>query len=342
MMKKVLQKRDLVKLFDTMKAAGKLYGLASEDGRYLFKEVNDLLEPGCDYWQTILPPKKYFLPQIETLLSYRKDGWDANQPAFDRTKFVVWGIRPCDIHAVNLLDRIFEADNPDSHYLTRRKNAMIVGFTCQTPCDERAFCADIGTLDVKTGFDFLLTDIGDRYLVMVGTEAAEKIEQKLPAFADAAPADEKKLGDVAAARVKAFAKRLKTAVEELPLLFKGSANNPLWEAEGKRCLGCGSCNLVCPTCYCFDVQDKNEVNLAGGERVRKWDGCMLKDFTRVAGGEVFRHSKAGRLKHRWHRKFDYLMTKWGQSNCVGCGRCGRACLVNINPIDIVNGLAGKS
>jgi ferredoxin len=338
---KTINKKDIGMLFEELKKDRRMYGLVNEYDRFLFKEVETLSDPGADYKHTVLPPKKYFLPQIETLIRYQKDGWKENEAVAAKEKFVVWGARPCDIHAINLLDKIFEADNADSQYLNRRKNGMVVGVTCQAPCDDKCFCYDIGTLDVDSGYDFLLTDTGATFVVAVGTDAAEKIAKKL-GMKDAAAEETKKLDEMKKNREKVFTKKLKTEVNLLPLLFKGGDANPLWEELGKKCLACGSCNLVCPTCYCFDVLDKNEVNLQGGERVRRWDGCMLKDFTLVAGNEVFRKTKAGRLKHRWHRKFDYLMTKWGQSNCVGCGRCGRACLVDINPIDIVNGLSAKN
>lgn len=339
---KSIGKKDIGKLFDEMKKEGRMYGLVNEYDRFLFREVDALSDPGAEYKHTILPPKKYFLPQVETIIKYKKNGWDANQAVKSAEKFVVWGARPCDIHAINLLDKIFAADNPDSQYLNRRKNGMVVGVTCQSPCDDKCFCYDIGTLDVAEGYDFLLTDLGAAFLVAVGTPAAEKIAKRLDVLKDASADETRKLDEIKRSRDKVFQKKLKTDVNQLPLLFKGGDAKPMWEDLGKKCLGCGSCNLVCPTCYCFDVLDKNEVNLQAGERIRKWDGCMLKDFTLVAGNEVFRKTKAGRLKHRWHRKFDYLMTKWGQSNCVGCGRCGRACLVDINPIDIVNGLTAKN
>jgi len=98
---------------------------------------------------------------------------------------------------------------------------------------------------------------------------------------------------------------------------------------------------VCPTCYCFDVSDELDLNLQGGKRTRKWDACMLSDFAVVAGGENFRHSATERLQHRINRKFNYLMRKHERSVCVGCGRCVRACLADINPQTIAETIADE-
>ena len=99
--------------------------------------------------------------------------------------------------------------------------------------------------------------------------------------------------------------------------------------------------MVCPTCYCFDVADELALNLKKGERIRRWDACMLSDFAVVAGGENFRPKAKERLKHRIMRKFNYLMKKHGEAVCVGCGRCVRACLADISPKKITETLTGE-
>jgi ferredoxin len=110
----------------------------------------------------------------------------------------------------------------------------------------------------------------------------------------------------------------------------------VWDKHVTRCFSCGTCNLVCPTCYCFDVIDDLDLDVASGSRTRTWDGCMLPHFASVAGGHNFRPEPAGRQRHRVKRKFEYLPGKHGQGAvCVGCGRCGRQCTANIDIYDIV-------
>jgi formate hydrogenlyase subunit 6/NADH:ubiquinone oxidoreductase subunit I len=106
----------------------------------------------------------------------------------------------------------------------------------------------------------------------------------------------------------------------------------------EKCVGCGTCNLVCPTCYCFDVEDEVDVSLEGGSRHRHWDGCMLREFSAVAGGEVFRKNLAARQRHRVYRKFKYISDTTGEPWCVGCGRCTAFCTAGISIVNMVNRL----
>ena len=117
-------------------------------------------------------------------------------------------------------------------------------------------------------------------------------------------------------------------------------NHPVWEEKAKTCFSCGSCNLVCPTCYCFNVKDDMNWDLKTGKRQRSWDGCLLDTFTEVAGGHEFRKNRANRIRHRLYRKGMYVPAKiGGQIACVGCGRCVGACLTDIaNPVAIYNRL----
>jgi ferredoxin len=134
-------------------------------------------------------------------------------------------------------------------------------------------------------------------------------------------------------------RKLKPKLVDLPKLLKKNYDSKVWEEHGAKCFSCGSCNMVCPTCYCFDVRDCMELNLRHGDRSRFWDGCMLTDFTKVASGEIFREGRGARLRHRTYRKDLYLFEKWGRPFCTGCGRCGTACLTKIvDPLDIENEL----
>ena len=112
----------------------------------------------------------------------------------------------------------------------------------------------------------------------------------------------------------------------------------VWAETADACVGCGTCNLVCPTCYCFDVEDTVDVTVTHGSRERAWDGCMLRRFSEVAGGEVFREDTAARQRHRVYRKFKYISDQTSQPWCVGCGRCMQACTAGISIVQIVNRL----
>ena len=135
------------------------------------------------------------------------------------------------------------------------------------------------------------------------------------------------------------ARRIGFRPTELPRLLRRSFEHGIWAEQARKCLSCGSCNLVCPTCYCFDVKDDVDISLKTGNRYRTWDGCVLEDFAKVAGDENFREERLQRYRHRFYRKGMYLYDKYGQIACVGCGRCASACLPDIaDPIAVYNAL----
>jgi sulfite reductase subunit B len=128
--------------------------------------------------------------------------------------------------------------------------------------------------------------------------------------------------------------------EKLLRLLQDNYDDPYWESRSETCLSCGSCVMVCPTCFCFDVQDDVALSLKEGERYRRWDGCMLVDFAKVGTGENFRHDKASRFRHRILRKGKYILERYGMVGCVGCGRCAIACLAEIaSPLESFNAIA---
>jgi len=128
---------------------------------------------------------------------------------------------------------------------------------------------------------------------------------------------------------------------EIPGLMERSDKSLIWEEKASKCLSCGTCIMVCPTCFCFDVWDEVELDLLHGERLRRWDGCLLQDFAKVAGGENFRESKTSRYRHRFFRKGLYLFRVLDDIACVGCGRCSTGCLADIaDPVDVLNSLNG--
>jgi len=154
----------------------------------------------------------------------------------------------------------------------------------------------------------------------------------------AEPEDISRLNAVLNEKWPRFSYRLDFDVSDLPSLLSVSMKSSIWAQLGERCLACASCTNVCPTCYCFDVRDEVEIDLQHGQRVRVWDSCQLDEFATVAGGHNFRKSKAMRQRHRFMRKGKYIYDAYGYMGCVGCGRCARACLVNINPVSVFNEL----
>ncbi len=227
----------------------------------------------------------------------------------------------------------------DPNYAARRHNTVIIGADCLNP-SPKSFASSMGTNTTETGFDLLLTDIGSGYVVNIGSTKGEELLAKYGRVREPTGeeiARQKTLRDEAAAKYKSY---LDVPRERLPKLLEEAWDDIYWETKSKSCLSCGSCVMVCPTCFCFDVQDDVALNLKDGERVRQWDGCVLVDFAKVATGENFRHDKASRFRHRIYRKGKYVLEKYGRFGCVGCGRCTTACLPDIaSPLEAFNALA---
>ena len=133
--------------------------------------------------------------------------------------------------------------------------------------------------------------------------------------------------------------RLNCTPQDLPGLLARSYDHPIWGERAAQCFSCGSCTMVCPTCYCFNVEDQVVWDLQQGERVRTWDSCQLHNFAEVAGGHNFRRNAEERFRHRFYRKGKYLWDRMQQIACVGCGRCITACPAKIaNPVEVYNAL----
>jgi ferredoxin len=290
-----------------------------------------------DYAPTVLSPKKFFFPQEEVFLEYTADG--TLTPKIDASPLVLFGIHPCEANAIKIMDEAFAESNGDPNYLAKREASVVICLDCKEVCDENAFCYNVKSNYADAGYDLMLHEVDGNYAITVNTDKGKTFADTYfsPKAADAGAVEQfQQAKKEAFQQYPAFSK-----LDSLPEVFEANKDHPVWKEEAEKCLSCGSCIMVCPTCYCFDVADELALNLQKGQRIRRWDACMLGGFASVGSGENFREDKEERLKHRIYRKFDYLMTKHGQSVCVGCGRCVRACLADISPKKIVEALTGE-
>jgi ferredoxin len=310
----------------------------AKEPQFAFEPLDDPLDVRLDYNITILPPKTALQPPRERLVRIQFEGEPIVEPVLDAVPTVLFGVHTCDLHAVPMLDRAFSVDYPDAHYLERRKNTLIVSLECLSPCDEHSFCKDMGTMAADNGYDLHLTDIGSAYAIDVGTEAGAALLDTYEGAKTAEDGETGLLQEALSAKWPRFRNRLTFDSSELPSVLAAGYNHPVWKALGERCLACGSCTNVCPTCYCFNVADSIELSQTAAVRTRNWDSCQLEEFALVASGENFREARSARQRHRMMRKGKYLRERFGTTGCVGCGRCIRACLVHINIVDTYNAI----
>jgi sulfhydrogenase subunit beta (sulfur reductase) len=338
---KIMPKAALPHWVERLNQQYRVVGPKQQHGQYLFGEVETADDLHLQYPSSILPPKKYLVPQREVLLSYRLDGSYINAP-IDPQPTVVLGVHTCDIHAIKLYDRIFSQGFQDQHYRAHRENTFLVSIECLHPCSEHAFCRDMDTLSVSDGFDLHMIDLGDTYALRIGTEKGSDLLKGFHHVFDALPGDIERLNETLGEKWPRFPYKLDFDVHEMPALLSAGFTSDLWDELGAECLGCGACTQVCPTCYCFDVTDEADLLLETGQRVRQWDSCQIHPFAMVAGGHNFREQLAARQRHRFMRKGKYQMDAYDMVGCVGCGRCARACLVHITPVNVFNELQRRS
>jgi sulfite reductase subunit B len=317
-------------------------GVKSKQGKFAYATISDVRELCMDYNVTINPPTKYFLPAKEILLKYKLGENGGAEPVKSTNPRVLVGVHPYDIRAIELIDSVYTTINPDPNYLARRNSTAIIGVDCLNP-SPKSFAPSMGTNVTESGFDLMLTDIGNSYVATIGSKKGADLLRK---YAEVREATLEELGKQKEARDKAltrFKQELLVPRERMPRILEENYDNPYWESRSKTCFSCGSCVMVCPTCFCFDVKDEVSLNLKDGDRYRQWDGCMLTDFAKIATGENFRPDRTSRFRHRIFRKGKYLLEKYGIVGCVGCGRCTTACLVDIaSPVEAFNSIVESS
>jgi len=314
-------------------------GVKEKKHRFVFAPLENSDELRLDYDVTILPPKKYFLPQIERLMDFDLSKTFSVKESKPEKNRIIIGVHPYDIIAIEQTDKLYLDSQKDDFYKNRRDNTIIIGSDIQNVSD-RSFAASMNTNVTDSGFDLLLTDIGSKYAITVGTKKGKDLLNKYAEIRDARNSDIKKIEKTRNLVSSQYKKEVKIPKEEWSKYLVENYYNTIWESRSDKCLECSSCTMVCPTCFCYDVKDEVSLNLKNGERVRTWDGCLLKDFTKIGSGETFRKDKKDRFRHRFYRKGNYLPERYGFVACVGCGRCGIACLPDIaDPCDLINELS---
>ncbi|MGA9750908.1 MAG: 4Fe-4S dicluster domain-containing protein [Acidobacteriota bacterium] len=287
------------------------------------------------YDTTEFSAKTYFLPFREKLSTYRFSDGDWEQEIRYRAEpRALIGLHACDINALLRLDKVFARDwYPSPYYLSRRRNTFILGID-HDPC-EGAFCRSLGTDTVTHGFDLFLTDIGESYFAAVGSDRGLSLIDRFGA---------QPITDEDSHRYVAERKRIAALMENglnlnnLPNLLDIEFKSPIWEKWGAKCLSCGTCAMVCPTCYCHGVYERISMDFQEGAKIRQLHACTLVDFAVVAGGHNFRPTPESRLKYRYYHQHRGFVEQHEEPKCVGCNRCGRACLAGIAPVDVIREL----
>lgn len=332
---RIMNQAEIIRFVRSLLQAYDVVAPRRKKGRIILDNLSDAADLELEFPPAVHSPKKFLFPHWDELFRFKLDGNVLLEAETAAPPRIIFGMHPCDLHAVKILDDCLFEGETDSAYRAKREATLLIGVDCVP--DEHCFCTSLGTDRVASGFDLFFHRRDGNYLVQTGSEQGRQL------LADHAPLTMAGPHEAPLAlQVKQCESRLLFPTESLPLLMKDAYEDPIWKKLGSDCLGCGSCTLLCPSCYCFNVQDKLELNLKEGQRVRTWDSCQFDQFAKVNGGDNFRSSQSDRQRHRFYRKYKYLWDQHQRTACVGCGRCSRECLAKIKPTEVLNQIFSQS
>ena len=330
-----IKKSNLAALFAKIAEANDLYLPVKAAGKTKFAAWNADAEVDLDTLKTVKSAKDAFFPQSEGLYSCEKrDGKISITSEKLRSEpFVIFGIRGCDVKAIDVLDRVFLSDPVDSYYAARREHGILVSLACGAP-EVSCFCKTFGIDAAAPAGDVVTWMVGDELYWDAKTAKGEALTAQVRDL----------LTEGDSAVVEAEQQNIRAIYEKLPNgelsldgwgaeAAKTRFDSPIWEQLYKPCLACGTCTFVCPTCQCYDIKDYYTGN--GVKRYRCWDSCMYSDFTMMAHGNN-RTSQMQRFRQRFlHKLAYYPANNDGMFSCVGCGRCVDKCPSKLNIVKVI-------
>ncbi len=290
-----------------------IYAPVGKEGKTDFKRINSVDEISMEHIQTTQSAKAIAFPRTEKLFSYKREKGDVTLQDYNPDlipETVVFGLHPCDALGFKPLSGIFNWDTPDKPFNERMKRTTLVSMSC-SKSDEYCFCTSVNGGPGNTdGSDILLTHIKEGYLVEILTDKGKALVDKYSDLFENAP-DVNKNDYLANVPVR-------FSLEELHGKLSNMFESEVWKMQSERCLGCGACAFVCPTCACFDIQEDTKGN--EGNRLRCWDSCGFSLFTIHTSGHNPREVQSQRWRQRLFHKFSYMPERLNVRGCTGCGR----------------------
>ncbi|HEX3044594.1 MAG TPA: 4Fe-4S dicluster domain-containing protein [Bacillota bacterium] len=306
-------KTQLVQILGKISSEYRLVGPVLEDGILVFKEIERIEDLVIHDALPYKSPKELLFPRVEQILAFDEQGGISGDEPGPPT--VIFGVKPCDLEALQIMRAIFTQGKFQDLYFQRRwERTILIGQSCLKE-KPGCFCKQRG-LDpgYSSAADIFVSQDGGTYRGELLTERGQNLFKGYEL-------------ETAPERVKAAQKPLEPILE-----LKGSEKELFeqvnWEAIAEKCLGCGVCTVLCPTCHCFEFKDVSEGGI--NYRYRCWDSCMFPKFTLHASGHNPRATKKERIRQRVLHKYHYLKQNTGFTGCTGCGRCLRSCPAGMN------------
>lgn len=340
MMTKLITRDNLKKLISKVLTSFQVIAPVNENNVSFFKRISVYEEIKWEDNNPIKSPKEFFFAPSDDLFRFQMKSKSIllREPSNHHDQRIVLGIRPCDMAALNTLDRVFLEDGKDLLYSALRDNTLLIGQSCRTP-GKYCFCSSVGiNPDDSQNMDLMLTDIEKNvFLVRVVSEKGEKFFSHFSTFFQGPDTTTRHTP----VQTKEMADYLKQGalfnVQNINEWLNENFEHPIWSEIAAKCIGCGVCTFFCPTCHCFDINDEDVVyrdSSYQGVRRRIWDSCSFDHFTKMPMHQP-RPTQDRRLRQRIMHKFKYFIDRFQQGACVGCGRCRSLCPVGIDIIEVL-------
>lgn len=353
---KIIDIKELDNLFSLLKEKDyTLVGPTIQNGAIVYSEINntndlpigftDKQAPGFyrlekndkeTFFHFVVGPqswKKFLYPSIQKIYAAKLEN---NKLIFEKEdqiekKYAFICVRACEINAIEIQDKVFlSGEYKNNRYNTLRKNSFVIAVNC-SKAEANCFCTSMESgPEVKSGFDLLLTEIfqdnNHYFLIESGSQSGEEVLNQLNTK-DATQEDLNLKNSIIEKTKSQIQKKLNT--QNLKSILLKNLESNVWEEVAKRCLACGNCTMVCPTCFCMTVEDYTDLQKTKAERIQKWDSCFTLEYSYIHGGSV-RVSIASRYRQWLTHKLASWHEQFGTSGCVGCGRCITWCPVGID------------
>ena len=278
--------------------------------------------------------KKFLFPPKRQLWKGTRDGASFTvQVTEEEPKSLAFlGVRSCEVAGIRVQDKVFrDGTYQDQHYAAQRQNILIIAVNC-VRAGGTCFCVSMNTGPaVQQGYDLAITELFSEqkheFLIAAGTETGREILTDMSAVKLASKESQAEAARGIALAASQMGRKLET--EGIKDLLYRNAESPLWDDVAQRCLSCANCTMVCPTCFCSSVEEVNDLTGDHTERWQRWDSCFTMDHSYLHGGSV-RATTKSRYRQWLTHKFASWIDQFGESGCVGCGKCISWCPVGID------------